>query len=113
MLIKLYGIPNCDKVRAARKWFSSHDIEVEFHDYKKDGVDAVALERWLGRHEWPDLINRSGTTWRGLGEDRKAAITSKAEAVKAMTALPSLIKRPIIEHNGDVFLGFDPARFGG
>ncbi len=113
MAIKLYGIANCDKVRAARRWFSSHAIDVGFHDYKKHGVDASALNRWLKQHEWSDLINRSGTTWQSLSDERRAAITSKAEAVKAMTELPSLIKRPVIEHDGNVSIGFDPLLFRG
>jgi arsenate reductase len=113
MTVKLYGIANCDKVRAARKWLASRHIEVDFHDYKKNGVDASALERWMKHHDWSELINRNGTTWRGLTEVRRNAIISKAEALKAMIEMPSLIRRPVIEHNGDVAIGFDPARFGG
>jgi alpha/beta superfamily hydrolase len=39
-LLDLYGIPNCDTVRKARKWLLAHDISYRFHDYKKEGVDA-------------------------------------------------------------------------
>ena len=35
--MKLYGIPNCDTVKKARAWLASHDIGVEFHDFKKHG----------------------------------------------------------------------------
>ena len=36
-MIKLYGIPNCDTIKKARKWLKDHNIDYKFHDYKKLG----------------------------------------------------------------------------
>ena len=31
----LYGIPNCDTVKKARKWLDAQGVDYAFHDYKK------------------------------------------------------------------------------
>ena len=38
-MITLYGIPNCDTMKKARRWLQEHDVDYEFHDYKKAGID--------------------------------------------------------------------------
>ncbi len=39
-MLHLYGIPNCDTVKKARKWLDAHGADYAFHDYKKEGADA-------------------------------------------------------------------------
>jgi hypothetical protein len=68
----LYGIPNCDTVKKARAWLSEHGFEHSFHDFKKQGVPQPGIDRWLARVGWERLLNRKGTTWRGLDEATKA-----------------------------------------
>ena len=31
-MTKLYGIPNCDTMKKARKWLADNGVEYEFHD---------------------------------------------------------------------------------
>ncbi|CCH53809.1 arsenate reductase-like protein [Fibrisoma limi BUZ 3] len=101
----LYAIPNCDTVKKARTWLAEHGIEYHFHDYKKQGVDRPTLERWLAQKPWEDLVNRAGTTWRKLSDPEKP--TSTDEAITLMLDKPSVIRRPLIESNGQiVVLGF-------
>ena len=107
MTIHLYGIPNCDSVRKARKWLDAAGLEYAFHDFKKEGVDAAALERWADRCGWEVLLNRRGTTFRKLDDADKADI-DRDRALKLMREHPSLIKRPVVESDdGDrVLVGF-------
>ena len=65
------------------------------------------LRRWLKQHDWSELLNRAGTTWRKLPDTRRAAIVSQAEAEALMLEFPALIRRPIIETGGKVRIGFD------
>ena len=44
MTITLYGIPNCDTVKKARKWLDGQGIPYAFHDYKKQGADPARLD---------------------------------------------------------------------
>lgn len=106
-MIDVYGIPNCDTVKKARKWLDAQGVGYAFHDYKKEGVDAATLERWADAVGWEVLLNRRGTTFRGLPDGDKADI-DRAQALGLMQAHPSLIKRPVAEHpdGGRVLVGF-------
>jgi len=105
--MKLYGIPNCDKVKKARTWLSEQQIDVEFHDFKKHGMSAELAQRWLAQTSWEQLINRKGLTWRGLTEKEKT-IDSHQAAQILMLDKSSVIKRPLLEQEGRLLhIGFD------
>ena len=105
-MIIVYGIRNCDTVRKARTWLDEQGLDYRFHDFKKEGVPADRLDDWLGRFGWESVINRRGTTWRRLpAEEREAMDTERAR--KAALDNASLIKRPIVEHDGETLVGFD------
>jgi arsenate reductase (glutaredoxin) len=107
---KLYGIPNCSTVKKAREWLAQRGIAVEFHDFKKHGLDAATAQAWLRQTDWARLINRSGLTWRGLPEQRKQNIHDSASALALMLEKTSVIKRPVLERNGMLqYVGFDEA----
>ena len=93
----LYGIPNCDTVKKARTWLAEHGIEFTFHDFKKQGLDRATAARWLDQCDWETLVNRKGTTWRNLPDERKAAIVDTASALELMLENTSVIKRPVLE----------------
>jgi Spx/MgsR family transcriptional regulator len=103
----LYGIPNCDTVKRARAWLEDRGIEHSFHDFKKDGVPAERMDRWIATLGWEALLNRQGTTWRKLDDASKAAVTSAPAARAVMMAHSSLIRRPVVEWpSGDITIGF-------
>ncbi|GGC24219.1 arsenate reductase [Novosphingobium marinum] len=106
--IHLYGIPNCDTVRKARKWLDGRGVGYVFHDFRKEGVDAEKLRGWAATVGWELLLNRRGTTWRKLPDDAKADV-DEARAIELMAEHPSMIKRPVVEHPGGVLVGFDEA----
>ena len=103
----LYGIRNCDTVKKARAWLDRRGVEHRFHDYKVLGIEMARLERWCGEVGWEALINRAGTTFRGLADSQKQGL-GHDKAKTLMAAQPSLIKRPVVELNGRVIVGFKP-----
>jgi arsenate reductase len=107
----LYGIPNCDTVKKARSWLADKGIETEFHDFKKAGVTPELIKGWLADVPWDVLLNRKGTTWRGLPEPRKAAITDSRSAMALMLELPSVIKRPVLVNGKKTTVGFSDALY--
>jgi arsenate reductase len=109
--MKVYGIKNCNTVKKALDWLKDHDIDYEFHDFKKLGVSESELDRWASETGWEALVNRKGTTWRQLEPGQQKSITSKEEAFRLMQAKTSVVKRPVIEKNGRVILGFDEAAY--
>ncbi len=108
----LYGIPNCDSVKRARAWLSENGTAFTFHDFKKQGVPPARLDAWIVALGWEPLVNRKGTTWRGLDEDLRAGVADAGSARALMLAHPSVIKRPVIEWPaGSVTVGFEPGRW--
>ena len=103
----LYGIPNCDTVKKARVWLDQHDVAYAFHDYKKVGIDRPRLEAWVAEHGWEVVLNRAGTTFRALPDADKANLEA-GRAVTLMLAQPSMIKRPVLETEDGLLVGFRP-----
>lgn len=106
MSTTLYGIPNCDTVKKARKWLDAKGIAYAFHDYKKEGADAAKLAAWVEDAGWETVLNRRGTTFRKLPESDKEGLDA-AKAVQVMVDNPSCIKRPVVEYPGGVLVGFN------
>ncbi len=102
----VYGIPNCDTVKKARRWLDTHGIDYEFHDYKKSGIDRATLSLWCEELGWESLLNKRGTTWRKLPEESKNNLTQK-RSIALMIENTSLIKRPVLKHENNLLLGFD------
>jgi len=104
-MITVHGIKNCDTCRKALKWLEAEGIEARFHDFRVDGLDGAALQRWLAAVGWETLLNRRGTTWRKLPDsDTQNVDATSAEAL--MLANPTLIKRPVFDLDGDYAVGF-------
>jgi Spx/MgsR family transcriptional regulator len=108
----LYGIPSCDSVKRARAWLADRGADFVFHDFKKQGVPSARLDAWIAALGWEALVNRKGTTWRGLDEGLRAGVVDRASARALMLGQPSVIKRPVIEWpGGPITVGFDPDRW--
>jgi Spx/MgsR family transcriptional regulator len=106
----LYGLTNCSSCRNARAWLDEHGIEYRFHDFRKDGLPPALLDRWLAEAGWEALLNRRGTTWRGLPESDKSHLGA-ATARNLMLNHPSLVKRPVLEIGAGVVVGFTSAQY--
>jgi Spx/MgsR family transcriptional regulator len=106
-MIVLYGLRNCDTCRKAQAWLKARGTEFRFHDVRADGLDAGLLERWESRLGWEALLNRRGTTWRGLAEGERAGL-DRNRALALMRAHPALIKRPVLDAGECILVGFSP-----
>lgn len=109
--LKLYGIPNCGSVKKARTWLDEQKLPYEFHDFKKQGLDASTLSTWLQHHDWTVLLNKKGTTWRNLSAAEQAQVTDTASAQKIMLAHTSIIKRPVLIAPQQMLVGFDETQY--
>jgi len=107
----LYGIPNCDTVKRARTWLAAQGHAFTFHDFKKQGLERATAAAWLEQLDWDVLVNRKGTTWRNLPDERKAAVTDKATALELVLEQPSVIKRPVLDRDGTFSVGFSEAQY--
>jgi arsenate reductase len=102
----IYGIRNCDTMKRAIAWLRDQNVEHEFHDYKRSGIDPKLLSLWSAQTGWEALLNTRGTTWRKLSEEQRANMSGE-KAIELMCQQPSLIKRPVLVHGGKILVGFD------
>jgi arsenate reductase (glutaredoxin) len=105
MPITIYGIKNCGTMKKARAWLDERGVVYAFHDYKTSGIDRGKLEGWAKKVGWEALLNKTGTTFRKLPDKDKQGLT-EPKAIKLMLAQPSIIKRPVLDVDGRLLVGF-------
>lgn len=103
----IFGIKNCDTMKKARVWLEQNGVAHDFHDYKASGIDRTHLERWIDEAGWETVLNRAGTTFRALPDEAKQNL-DRDKAIALMLAQPSMIKRPVLEAQGRILVGFKP-----
>jgi arsenate reductase len=96
----IYGIKNCDKVRAALKQCQADGIDAQLHDFRVDGIDQDLVESMLKDIDMSQLLNKRSTTWKQLKDQDKETIT-----VELLVEHPTLIKRPVIFAAGHYRIG--------
>jgi arsenate reductase len=110
-MLTVFGIKSCDTCRRARKYLEEHNIEFRFHDLREDGLDIQMLERWTERLGWQKLLNKQSLTWRKIPEVDRNDMT-RDKALAAMIDNPTLVKRPVLEADKFIAVGFSEKRFG-
>lgn len=103
----VYGIKNCDSVKKCRVYLQQKQIDYVFHDYRSDGINADLVQRFLDELGADKVVNKRGTSWRQLSEQLKQQAESDG-LLEVLLAMPTLIKRPIIDDGKRLMAGFDP-----
>lgn len=109
-MITLYGIPNCDSVKKARRWLAEANIDYHFHDFRQDALTKKQLINWESHVGWETLLNRRSLTWRNVSDAVKTTI-QKDSALDLMLEQPTLIKRPVLDTGQQCFIGFSPDNY--
>jgi Spx/MgsR family transcriptional regulator len=105
--IIVYGIPNCDTTKKALVLLKKNKIDFSFHDYKQQGITTNKLEQWCKKPGWEMILNKRSTTWRELDEKEQKKVTDQPSAIKLMMINNSIIKRPIIEVEKNIIVGYN------
>ena len=105
--LHVYGIRNCDTVRATLKWLETRNVPCTFHDFRAGELSADLLNDWFESAHGPYLVNRRSTTWRKLSDAEKQVM--ETDPVPLLLEHPTLIKRPVITDGEEILdVGFDP-----
>ncbi len=108
-MIHVYGIKNCDSVKKALFFLKEHDLAYEFHDFKSENISCETIDQWLNKTDIKTLFNSRSTTYRNLKlKDLNLDDKQKREWLCKENML---IKRPVIEHNGAIFVGYNEENF--
>ena len=108
-MLTVYGLKTCDTTRKALKWLERRQVPHRFLDVRADGVDMDKITEWAMEVGWEALLNRGSTTWRGLPDVIRENVTEDT-ALALMVENPTLIKRPVIELDKGLLVGFKPAQ---
>ncbi len=101
----IYGIKNCDSVKKAVKYMKNAGLEYDFVDFKLTPVDDEKISSWLKHQSIDKLFNARSTTYRNL--KLKELSLSDEEKAEWLAKENLLIKRPVIEHDGKVIVGYN------
>lgn len=102
-MLKFYGIKNCNSVKNAIEFLKSKQIEIEFLDIKK--LDEKTLDFWLSKRSVLELVNTAGMSARKIGLNKEKLQSLSQDEIKAMILQsPTLIKRPLIVKDDEVFI---------
>lgn len=86
---------------------TENNIDYRFHDYKKEPATSEKLHYWCTLVPWEHLTNKKGLTWKKLSKEQQAEVVDAPSAIKVLLENNSMIKRPIIELDHQIILGFD------
>ena len=110
MQVTMYGIPNCDTIKKAKKWLQQAGIDFEFHDYRKQGVDTEMVTVFCNHFGWEQVVNKRGTTYRQLTPEQKDTL-SESSAIPLLVKHPAMIKRPVLLVDGQYYIGFKAEQY--
>ncbi|TCB49379.1 Spx/MgsR family RNA polymerase-binding regulatory protein [Acinetobacter sp. ANC 4779] len=111
-MLKIYGIKNCNSMKKVFDLLNELGLAYEFHDYKKQGIDAETLKKWLDEVGQDLILNKKGTTWRKLSEEQQqTALENQSNLISALTTHSSLIKRPVLQTEQGYIIGYDEAAY--
>ena len=104
-MIKVYGIKAWGPVRQALSFFKDNNLEVEFFDIRKESPSPELIESWTKMADINLLFNSKGTKYRTL-KLKELNLDDKGK-FEWLCKEPMLFKRPVVNLNDKVLIGFD------
>jgi arsenate reductase len=109
--MKLYGIPNCSTVKKARAWLEEREIPYEFHDFKKEGVPNDLMKRCASCSAGNPSSIAAARPGASSATSARLRSTSAPAALALMQENASVIKRPILDRDGQYQVGFSEENY--
>lgn len=107
MTLHIFGYPGCTTVKKARQWAEAKRLAPEYSHFSQVEDLPERLHEWIETAGFDAVFNAKSRTFKSLPEDQQALIAGdREEAIKAMTADPRLIKRPVATDGTAVVTGF-------
>lgn len=104
-MITLYGIPNCDTVKKARRWLEQQGIDYQFANVREKPLTKTRVKGWIATLGIDKVVNKRSSTWKQLSQAERDGLTT-ASAVELICANPTLFKRPVLESGKPLHAGF-------
>jgi arsenate reductase-like glutaredoxin family protein len=99
----LYGLSTCDTCKTALRALERAGHSVTFRDVRKDPMSAAEIAEIVGAFG-DRAVNRQSTTYRSFSD-----FLRESDTEAQIAAQPTAMKRPVINHDGHWYLGWDSA----
>lgn len=108
----VWQYPKCSTCRKALKWLGDRHVPLKSIDIVTSPPTAAKLRELWKRSGLPigKMFNTSGESYRAGDFKRRLATMSEDEALAALASDGKLIKRPLIDADGAVLVGYDEDR---
>jgi Spx/MgsR family transcriptional regulator len=110
MATTMFGIPNCDTIKKAKKWLEANELDYQFHNYRKDGISEEMVRQFCEKLGWEQVVNKRGTTYRQLTQEQKDSLNQET-AISLLVEHSAMIKRPILDVDGTLHIGFKAEQY--
>jgi Spx/MgsR family transcriptional regulator len=110
MATTMFGIPNCDTIKKAKKWLEANELDYQFHNYRKDGISEQMVRQFCEQLGWEQVVNKRGTTYRQLTQEQKDSLNQET-AISLLVEHSAMIKRPILDVDGTLHIGFKAEQY--
>src|SRR4030095_4533063 len=105
--MNVYGITNGDTVKEARQWLAQRGVSHRFVDFKKTPPSREKLAAWCAAAGWQTLLHPRRTRWKRREPEDQARVIDERTAITLMVANPTAIRRPVVESDEGILVGFD------
>lgn len=105
----IYGISSCSSVKKAIVFCKKHNLDYAFVNMREEPISADKIDQWLSYVDIDMLFNKRGTKYKTL--ELKELRLDDEDKRHWLIKENLLIKRPVIEHNNGVTIGYDEKRY--
>lgn len=108
----VFGIKNCDTIKKARRWLEQQNVNYQFSDFREEQPTTECIHGWVETLGLDTLVNKRSTTYRQLDPSMQQSQDIDTW-VKLIQDQPTLIKRPLLQHQDKLYCGFKEVTYKG
>jgi Spx/MgsR family transcriptional regulator len=107
--VKFFQKPSCTTCRKAKAYLEKLGAELELRNLDVDRLNEAELDQLIGVRDYKTFLSTRNELYRdrNMGENPP----SRSEAIKLMSQVPNLIRRPIVIRGSQIVLGYDEAAY--
>ena len=105
--MNVYGITNCDTVKEARQWLAERGVSHRFVDFKKTPPTRRSCPRGAPPPAGRRCSIVAAPPGRSSSPRTQARVVDERSAISLMVANPTAIRRPVVESEEGILVGFD------
>ena len=104
-MVTVYGIKNCSSVQKAVRFCKNNNIEYKLVDFREEPLDKSKIRYFASKADINTLFNNRGQKYKDL--NLKELNLNDEEKLQWLIRENMLLKRPVVEYDNNILVGFD------